>query len=37
MSNYSKYALSTSGEYKVVSRIENTAVYLNVDSSYKDK
>lgn len=36
MKNYSKYALSTGGKYKVVSRIDNTVVYLNVDSSYKD-
>lgn len=36
MKNYSKYTLSTGGKYKVVSRINNTVVYLNVDSSHKD-
>lgn len=36
MKNYSKYTLSTGGKYKVVSRIDNTVVYLNVDSSHKD-
>ncbi len=35
--NYSKYTLSSSGKYMVVSRINNTVVYLNVDSSYKDE
>lgn len=34
--NYSKYALSTNGKYKVVSRIDNTVIYLNVDSNNKD-
>lgn len=36
MNNYSKYTLSTGGKYKVVSRIDNTVLYLNVDSSNKD-
>lgn len=36
MKNYSKYTLSAGGKYKVVSRIDNTVVYLNVDSSKKD-
>lgn len=36
MKNYSKYTLLTNGKYKVVSRIDNTVVYLNVDSSKKD-
>lgn len=36
MNNYAKYTLSTSGKYKVVSRIDNTVVYLNVDSDNKD-
>ncbi len=34
--NYSKYSLSTDGNYKVISRIDNTVVYLNVDSSNKN-
>lgn len=35
MSNYSKYTLQTNGKYKVISRIGNTAIYLNVDTEYK--
>jgi hypothetical protein len=34
--NWSKYALSADGKYKVVSRVDNTAIYLNVDNDYKD-
>jgi len=34
--NYSKYTLSTNGQYKVVSRIDNTVIYLDVDSGNKD-
>ena len=34
--NWSKYALSSEGKYKVVSRVGNTAIYLNVDNNYKD-
>ena len=37
LGNYSKYTLSTDGKYKVVSRIDNTAVYLDVDDVYKDE
>lgn len=36
MKNYSKYSLSTNGKFQVVSRIDNTVVYLNVNSDYKD-
>lgn len=36
LKNYSKYTLSSNGKYMVVSRIDNTVVYLNVDDSYKD-
>lgn len=36
MANYSKYTLSTNGMYKVLSRINNTVIYMNVDSEYKD-
>ena len=35
MANYSKYTLQTNGKYKVISRIGNTAIYLNVDTEYK--
>jgi len=36
MGNNSKYTLTTNGKYKVVSRIDNTVIYLNVDEEYKD-
>lgn len=36
LKNYSKYTLSSNGKYMVVSRINNTVIYLNVDDSYKD-
>jgi len=35
--NNSKYAVKTNGKYKVVSRIENTMIYLDVDKKYKDE
>lgn len=35
MGNYDKYAVSTNGQYKVVSRIDNTVVYLDVSKQYK--
>lgn len=34
--NYSKYTLSSNGKYMVVSRINNTVIYVNVDDNYKD-
>ncbi len=37
LKNNSKYTLTTKGKYKVVSRIENTVIYLNVDKEYKDE
>lgn len=36
MKNYSKYTLNTDGKYKVISRINNTAIYINVDDEYKN-
>ena len=36
MGNNSKYTLLTGGKYKVVSRIENTVIYADVDEKYKD-
>lgn len=33
--NHSKYTLLTDGYYKLVSRINNTVIYLNVPASYK--
>ncbi len=34
--NHSKYTLISNNKYKVVSRIGNTAIYLDVDDSYKE-
>lgn len=36
LKNYSKYTLSSNGKYMVLSRIDNTVVYVNVDDTYKD-
>lgn len=36
LKNYSKYTLSSNGKYMVVSRINNTVIYVDVDDSYKD-
>lgn len=36
MKNYSKYTLQSNNKYMVISRIEDTVVYVNVDSKYKD-
>ena len=33
---YSRYSQETNNKYQVISRIENTAVYVNVNSKYKD-
>lgn len=37
MGNNSKYTLTSGDKYKVVSRIENTVIYLDVDEEYKDE
>lgn len=37
LANYSKYTLKTNGKYKVVSRIDNTLIYINADAEYKDE
>lgn len=36
MKNHSKYTLSSNDKYQVVSRIDNTVVFLNVDGSHKE-
>ena len=36
LKNYSKYTLSSNGKYMIVSRIDNTVIYVNVDNNYKD-
>lgn len=33
--NNAKYTLTTNGKYKVVSRIDNTVIYVNADDTYK--
>ena len=35
-SNYDKYSATSNGKYRVVSRINNTFIFLNVDIQYKD-
>lgn len=37
LGNYSKYTLATNGKYKMISRVEDTLIYVDVDSSYKNK
>lgn len=34
--NYAKYSLSSNGKYMVVSRINNTVLYVSVEETYKD-
>lgn len=36
LKNYSKYTLLSNDKYMVVSKINNTALYINVDDEYKD-
>ena len=36
LKNYSKYTLNNNGKYNVISRINNTAIYINEDEQYKD-
>lgn len=35
IANYSTYKLRTNGQYKVVSRIDNTVIYINASETYK--
>lgn len=37
LDKYSKFSQETNNKYQVVSRIENTAIYVNVDDEYKDE
>lgn len=37
LKNSSKYTLQSNEEYKVVSRIDNTVIYINVDKKYKSE
>lgn len=36
MANYATYSLLSNGKYQVISRIDDTLVYVNVDEQYKD-
>ncbi|MCI9366125.1 MAG: hypothetical protein HFJ54_06250 [Clostridia bacterium] len=36
LKNNSKYTLSANGKYKVVSRIDNTVIFVNVDDNQRD-
>lgn len=36
MKNYGTYSLTTNEEYKYLSRIDNTLIYVDVDKNYKD-
>lgn len=36
MKNYGIYSLITKKDYKYISRIDNTLIYVNVDKDYKD-
>lgn len=36
LKNYSKYTLSSNDKYMVVSRINNTVIYVDVEDRYKD-
>jgi len=36
LKNYSKYTLSSNGRYMVVSRIDNTVIYVEVDDNYRE-
>ena len=35
--NYSKYTLLSNGKYMVISAINNTAIYVNIDESHKEE
>lgn len=35
--NVSKYTLTTDSKFKVISRVADTAIYLDVDKEYKDE
>ena len=35
LTNSEKYSLKTGGRYMVISRIENTVVYVNASDTYK--
>ena len=36
LKNYAKYTLSSNDKYMIVSRIDNTVIYVDVDDDYKD-
>lgn len=36
LANYATYSLVTGGKYQVISRIDNTLIYVNVDEQYQE-
>jgi hypothetical protein len=36
LKNYAKYTLTSNGKYMVVSRIDNTVIYVDIDDNYKE-
>ncbi len=36
-SGYEKYTQTANGKYEVISRVENTAIYVDADDTYKDQ
>lgn len=36
LSNHSKYTLSSNGKYYAISRVGNTAIYIEVNDTYRD-
>ena len=36
LANYSTYALTSSGKYKYIARVDSTLLYIDVDEKYKD-
>lgn len=37
LANYSKYELSVNGTYKILSRIDNTLIYIDTNSEFKEE
>lgn len=37
IANHSKYSQTAGGKFSVISRIENTVIYVNVNTEYKDE
>jgi len=37
VSNYGKYTLNTGGNYSVISRVDNTFIYIDASNDYRDE